>query len=611
MKKFTFLLGFSIITSLGFSQVIVDLLSVPCNPSLEGTYDYELADLDGSATDWNSPDMTQSGNSVQAELVLVDDGTTPGTFVTPGDLTYESIHDACETGTWTQDLTGKIAVLYRGACEFGCKAENAQSRGAVAVIIINHTGDAVGMAGGTCGPNVNIPVVMLGADDGAAIASCLSTSGTGVVGFIGTKVGLHPYDMGTSIGDFLMAKSTSNPIAISIDSTELNIDCGLWAYNYGTNMSTNVTASVDIVYNGSTTVYSKTSNPVTFAAVSGNIVDTQYIDLGNFGQTPWQVGTYTMTYTISAPDGDEDLADNTFSVDFKVTSDNSYAKGRTDVTNAPIFSTAYSLNESSILYDDWEACIQFRNPNASRLKAFGMTFSCQPVGQTMSNEIIEIRAYEWNDSFTDLNDANYEAIDGGIWNLNQVGSGLYFYLDESEDATNVYLPFDSPVDLNNNQRYMFCLYNASDSLRIGYDSQLNYFATVNNYLQWTTGLKVLSNGGSEEWYGNNGFGYDAVPAITVDLDYGIGIENISNEESFVPYPNPAVNSLNIPLRKKNQGNVQIQLFDIAGKEVLNEKQIIADETLRINVASIANGNYVLKMLFENGTQDSYKISINR
>ena len=92
MKKFTFLLGFSIITSLGFSQVIVDLLSVPCNPSLEGTYDYELADLDGSATDWNSPDMTQSGNSVQAELVLVDDGTTPGTFVTPGDLTYESIH---------------------------------------------------------------------------------------------------------------------------------------------------------------------------------------------------------------------------------------------------------------------------------------------------------------------------------------------------------------------------------------------------------------------------------------------------------------------------------------------------------------------------------------
>jgi len=39
--------------------------------------------------------------------------------------------------------------------------------------------------------------------------------------------------------------------------------------------------------------------------------------------------------------------------------------------------------------------------------------------------------------------------------------------------------------------------------------------------------------------------------------------------------------------------------------------MIVDGPLQINVASIANGSYVFKTTFADGTQDSFKVSVNR
>jgi Zn-dependent M28 family amino/carboxypeptidase len=43
----------------------------------------------------------------------------------------------CEATDFTVPLTGKVAVIQRGTCDFGLKAKNAQDRGASAVIIFN------------------------------------------------------------------------------------------------------------------------------------------------------------------------------------------------------------------------------------------------------------------------------------------------------------------------------------------------------------------------------------------------------------------------------------------------------------------------------------------
>ena len=67
-------------------------------------------------------------------------------------------------------LTGKIALLSRGSCDYTVKIRNAQAAGAVAVLVVNNVaGDPIAM--GTNGePNQpTIPAYMLSRDNGIAL----------------------------------------------------------------------------------------------------------------------------------------------------------------------------------------------------------------------------------------------------------------------------------------------------------------------------------------------------------------------------------------------------------------------------------------------------------
>lgn len=88
--------------------------------------------------------------------------------------------------TLSNDLTGKIAVVYRGICQFGTKALNAQNAGAIGVIVINNVPSLVFMAPGADGGSVTIPVIMTTAAAGALIQSQLD-SGQTVNAFIGNE----------------------------------------------------------------------------------------------------------------------------------------------------------------------------------------------------------------------------------------------------------------------------------------------------------------------------------------------------------------------------------------------------------------------------------------
>jgi hypothetical protein len=233
----------------------------------------------------------------------------------------------------------------------------------------------------------------------------------------------------------------------------------------------------------------------------------------------------------------------------------------------------------------------------------------------MDGEFIEIRAYEWNDVFTDANDPAFPTAAGpGPWTLNQVGAGFDFYSGESENGVNKYLAFDeAPITLVDNQRYLFCVYNESDSLRIGFDSQIDYTSTINNYLEYSSPVGNLPNNGTMQWYAA-GFGYDVSTAVTVNFDDAgstIGVDESVVNNTITPYPNPVANLLTIPVRKHISGNVTIEVFDVTGKLVLTENAVVGNGPVKVNVASIANGSYVFKTTFANGSTDSYKISVNR
>ena len=85
-----------------------------------------------------------------AELEIVDDGSANGS-------------QGCNT--ITNDISGKFAVVDRGGCNFVTKMRNAQTAGALGVIVVNNRTTAPFSMGGD-GTGITIPAIMIGQNDG-------------------------------------------------------------------------------------------------------------------------------------------------------------------------------------------------------------------------------------------------------------------------------------------------------------------------------------------------------------------------------------------------------------------------------------------------------------
>jgi Zn-dependent metalloprotease len=106
---------------------------------------------------------------VSASVELADDGA--------GDPA-----DACESLDGFSP--GSIALINRGICLFRDKVANAQSAGAVGVIIVNNQGNDVIEMGGDL-PHLDIPAVFIGQSDGDRIKAVLSQGVTATLGLDG------------------------------------------------------------------------------------------------------------------------------------------------------------------------------------------------------------------------------------------------------------------------------------------------------------------------------------------------------------------------------------------------------------------------------------------
>lgn len=106
------------------------------------------------------PPLTAGG--VTGDVVLVNDGTAPST-------------DACEP--ITNSLTGKIALIDRGTCNFTDKVKRAQAAGAVAAVVVNNLDDTLPTMGGL-DDTITISSVLIGLTDGTALKASLPANAT-------------------------------------------------------------------------------------------------------------------------------------------------------------------------------------------------------------------------------------------------------------------------------------------------------------------------------------------------------------------------------------------------------------------------------------------------
>lgn len=558
MKKTLLGCGFILAALAGQAQVTT-YVTQPAE--LEGPLEFTWADAWGQTPDLNDP-----ANSVTAFAAMGRDATEADTL-------------GCEAFINPEEIAGKIAVIYRGVCEFGTKAFNAQAAGAVGVIIINNQGAPIAMGAGVQGPEVTIPVVMISTDAGSAIYDALIAGELEVL--IGSVQGVYEFNVHTSKDLAFIPQYSAMPGALA-SGIGFSVNMGSWVKNFGFAEATGVELNCTITNNGST-VYDETST-----AASIPVQDSAFFGLPAFSQANYS-GLYEATYTITTPNTDGFPSDDVYTWNFYA--GDVFAYSRIDPT------TLLPIGEQHIRTVDgaeFLACSYFSHPNASNYQVEGVyTSAAKSGGASMQDELLESRVYQWSDVFNGWADATTTSI-------TLLDNGEYTYAEDLSEQT-IYIPFNAPVILEDNTRYLFCSYSPSAEVFLGFGESLNY-----TRLQTELDEPIyLMADGPDAWSFFANADHSAVGAKLTQI---VGVNDRDRVE-LTPYPNPTNNQLNIPIRGMS-GAALLRVMDLAGAQVMEEKVSVgADHNLVIDMAKLANGTYLFHMDFENGQRSDFRVVV--
>ena len=601
MKKLLLLVNTALFSFFGFSQVTF-YVNTPSLNSGDYTNTY------GSNATWGAGDLNDPANSVSGELVLAIDSL------------------GCDDNPITNaaQIDGKIAVIYRGGCSFYQKAFNAQTANAIAVVVVNHTGDPVGMGvgGGDDGMLITIPIIMISEQNGALLHD--EIVGGGLTCFIGNKQGLYPNDIGFGDQDVLRAKAFSNVQAFSQNDTEFSVETGALLWNYGSLDQTNVTLNCKIILDGNT-IYDETSPVGTIP--SG---DSLFVGFTPFSQTSYANGYYKMTYTVDLGITDEFIDDNVVEADFMM-QDNMFTLSRADeTTGMPISNTGYFAGTANL----FSACVHFSDPNASRKGVSGLTFSATTSvvndGVHLDDKLLTVEAYKWNAAVTDINDQAFETVtvsnsavaillEADLDNVSG-GSGEYSFDSDLQNQM-VSANFEEPFLLEDGQHYLFCITSEDNEIMIGADNKVGYYS---NFANEASSGSPTTNGGNiispiyRDTYTNGdnwralGYGTSFIASIGVNLfdSAELGVEE-NTTEAITAYPNPAKDMLTIPFKNK-EGQATVNVVDVTGKTVLIQSvNLTGINTLKLDVTSIEAGMYMFNIAYENGTTSTINVVISK
>ena len=591
MKKI--LLSFSIVAFAYFTnaQVIVAGVS-PSN--IVGNYPNAWADPAGG---WGTPNFLIPGTYIQDTLMLANDGSE-------GLNAQGNPVSAAACNPLINNLSGKIAVIYRGdgttnttsgGCEFGLKALNAQNAGAIGVIIINREPGVITPGAGASGATVTIPVVMLSNTDGAILVQAMANGPVEV--FIGNKTGLFENDVRLSSGAALAPKQGFVPALLAQNGTEFNFSIGARIYNDGNLPQGNVSLRATVTSPAGSLVYDNSvSGMYLDINDSIDVAPSEIVNLPDFSLATYPLGTYTLTYTASLDSLDDYASDNSISYTFTI-SESIYSAAKIDTaTGLPSGKTFYRPSENN---QTFSICSVINNPNASRLAVEGLYFAATkgivvPEDSLMAGEEMNLTLYKWEDSFLDLNDANF-----GFTTLTEMAQAYFYYTDESQEGETVYGSFAAPVVLEDNQRYLACVQTVNINLYMGHDNT-NYTWNTDYYLQ-----PICPNESDGTWYAT-GFGVDVPSAVGIKVmsSAGIGISEI-NTVNGSAYPNPTSDNLTISIEGEGVANVTVT--DISGRIAATSVISLVNGKANFNVSALEVGMYIFNVVLENGKTSQFNV----
>jgi len=521
-----------------------------------------------------------------------------GDIEAPGFLLEGSLElieeDTLGCETYTEDLSDKIAFIYRGECSFYDKIYQAQLNGAKAVVIVNNEdGELFFMTGGETAYLVNIPAILISKSDGAILREAMNETSVDVV--LRNLQNYFQYNLSLDSDYTLIPHEYATPQSMVSATNPYWIDLGAFVINRGSNDISAANLHAKVIYLDS--VFAECS--LTRLVSSG---DTVFFDLPDFSFDNLDIGKYELVYYTDIPENpDQDKYYDTLKYTFEITQ-NRFSLCPLDSVGEPI-TNHYTTSAVSDL-SSFTQCIKFENSNASEIAAEGIFFSVKNELDDIDQEEILISCFQWNNNFNDE-----------LENINENFSDLilksenYYILESELQSGDFYAPFENLISLENDTKYLFCLNPLSTpDLLIGYNKNRDY--TLNNYAfsESVNPIEIISfMNPQSHWY--NGFSSGITPAFAikfVDSDF-LSVKEV-NEKKIKIYPNPVNDVLTVYVGIADQVK-KIEVIDVMGKIVLKSEVELINNQTNINVDQLEKGMYLVKVIFNDNQVNVHNILI--
>ena len=565
MKRFFTLILFAMATMTAFAQFPLEspypgVFRVNSPVAISGTYDVGRQTLWGDTiTQSVCADLEWAYGSVEDSL---------------GNVTLDSI--CCQP--ITQDLTGKIAVIRRGVCNFSYKAYNAQAAGAIGVIILNHYNNVadgpttiLNMSAGDSATAVTIPAAFITRDVSEQILSQLDA------------------DLAVNACFYVPTFANANAgyyAVVPEKETILLTDVGATYYNLTTE---------DVTFTAKCTVIdpSGASTDLTETFTVLPATDTVYTLSDNYEVTSGP-GVYTFVQTV---DNSTDTLTRTMTVSPKENAMFSMDNGVIDDWTQEDSASFYG---AALRYDAGN----FYLTGTSELKAIAATIA-----------IHNIELFDAGDKFTvvlyDLDADGNGALPTGTafdynTNVTEISPIAYEEIVVSDTMNNdelLSVIFSEPVDLKDTSAYLLMVrYDGNES-----GTGLCPAYSVGGRAEFRTISSVIftSNGdGTAAQLFTGGYTSNERYVARLHIEKPVGTQDIPalDANKLTVFPTPATDYLNVDLKLAgiNQ-NVVIRLTGLDGV-VANEFNLsnVQNGNYRFDVRDIPSGHYFLTVISNEG-----------
>ena len=529
------------------------------------------------------------------DVAIVDDGTALPT-------------EGCSPLVNGADVTGKIAFIDRGSCNFSLKALNAQNAGAIAAVIANHTAGAgtITMGAGNFATDVTIPVVMISYEDGQLIRDKIA-SGTVNMSIGNLKFDL---DLGIETGTVLFPGYSTIPGHQVESAGNLTFIPGASVTNNGSTDGSNVFVEATISHDnggGASEVYNEAGTVATIEADSSEL-----IVLSDFDPSATGEGRYDFTYSITSDVEDDVPFDNDFSASFNV-SNNVYAKARWDeANNRPQRTNGFTIAGGGPI----EMLTGFEFPNGTNLKVDSVIFHVSTNNASLANTAITVYLYNWDDVDGDGNfaEGEVEIAAFGFYEFDVTTTVTEQWVTlEIEDFFTGDLGYAVPAD--GARLIVGTRYEGVDLVFFGFDEGVDLDQYINGvsgpngtyndaqlpYSQTTT----FGPAGAD--FGSIGIFTDTWVCSSTALyvnPTSVSTKNLTDAEANVNiFPNPAaeVITVEVELANLDNGRLIYSVVDMQGRTIFQtDKNGLSKDVQRFDVSNLSSGSYEMIIATDNG-----------